>query len=192
MVEIVSSTNRLLGSTSPSNSGLGVFLNQLSQVGNNRVLEIRPMDHTQTQANGDLVHKQQFEIQYQTMGDDQIKTLRFTQFLTPFDGKKLTASQLNTITEQLGEAGHIKPKWLTSVRGVGRPSALLVAQAMREEIGKGTISNEQNLIKVLDGWITNGREKMGPLFINSREQREQLIELGKAWLNNKDSGRPSA
>lgn len=190
VVEIVSSANRLLGSTSPSNSGLGVFLNQLSQVGNNRVLEIRPMDHTQTQANGDLVHKQQFEIQYQTLGDDQIKTLRFTQFLTPFDGKKLTASQLNTITEQLGEAGHIKPKWLTSVRGVGRPSALLVAQAMREEIGKGTINNEQNLIKVLDGWIEKGREKIGPLFINSREQREQLIELGKAWLSNNGSGRP--
>lgn len=195
VVEIVSNPNRLVGANPPSSSGLGAFLSHLgdgnntlqdAQLGNNRLLSIHRLDHKKVTANEDQVYKQTFEIRFQTLGDDQVKTLHFTQFLTSFDGKKLTASQLNVITAQLEEADQITPKWLTSVRGVGRPSALLVAQAMRKEIGNGNINNEQSLIKLLDGWIAEGRAKMGPLFINSREQREQLIELGKAWLNSKN------
>lgn len=196
VVEIVSDSNRLVGALSPSTSGLGIFLDQIVpkqsspsnlQLGNKCVLAVRQTDTAQTQGDGLLVYKQRFEIQYQTVGDTEVKTLYFTQFLTPFDGKQLTAGQLNDITEQLGEAGQLRPKWLTSVRGMGRPSALLVAQAMREEIAEGRISNEQGLIEVLDAWIAVGREKMGPLFIHSREQRQQLIELGKAWLNNRQA-----
>lgn len=197
VVEMVSRSNRLAGAVSPSPSGLGVSFDGLRQrlqtqndvlVGNDRILSIESIPSSSNRLKDRLVHSQAFEIRYQPQGTDQVKTLRFTQLLTAFDGIKLTAKQLNETVERLREAGHIKPKWLTSVMGVGRPSALLVAQAMRAEIDKGTIGNEKSLIEQLDQWIATGREKMGPLFINSREQREQLIELGNTWLRNKKAG----
>lgn len=199
VVEMVSKSNRLAGASSPSLSGLGVSFDGLRQklqtqndvlVGNDRILSIESIPSSSKRHKDRLVHSQAFEIRYQAEGTDQVKTLRFTQLLTAFDGIKLTARQLNETVERLCEAGHIKPKWLTSVMGVGRPSALLVAQTMRAEIDKGTIGNEKSLIQQLDQWIATGREKMGPLFINSREQREQLITLGAAWLSNKQAGLP--
>ncbi|MCE2744505.1 MAG: hypothetical protein LW710_01200 [Burkholderiales bacterium] len=199
VIEMISTPSRLVGATNSASTGLGLIFNQLilakqhgdniqnTQFGNHRLLEIIPVDAKKPLKEGQLIHSQQFLIRYQAEGESEVKSISYTQFLAPFDGKKLTAKQLNDTLEELNQ-NDATPKLICSTKGIGRPSALLVAQAMQAKIREGAINNDKQLIDQIDKWAKAGRSEFGPLFINSREQREQLIILGQSWLANKKAG----
>ncbi|HEX4917015.1 MAG TPA: protein-tyrosine phosphatase family protein [Limnobacter sp.] len=192
VVEMVGTPSRMLGREqrkapgAPQHKGLGVALgallpkdggSQTVMVGQHHVA-ITPIPLERSECEGGLVEAQRFKITYRRPGEQKNRVLFFTQLLTPYDGKKLTADQLSESLDVLQEAGHLKPKWLTSVRGVGRPSALWVAQAMRIEIARGHVKDEAQLAALLDTWIEHGKKALGPLFINTRAQRQALMEFG--------------
>lgn len=198
-LEIISDPRRWTAPAWQSNSGLGALLNDMRssvvagghiqdyQFGDKQVVSVRLLKPAKMSEEMPLVRTQEFEIHYKTIGDTAIKKLTYAQILTPFDGKKLSAKQLDEIVEFLNRTGNTGAKWLTSVKGVGRPSAILVAQAIQTSIANGSITDEASLIEKLDAWIAQGRSTAGHLFINSRQQKQQLLELGKVWLASSPS-----
>ncbi|HEX4879561.1 MAG TPA: protein-tyrosine phosphatase family protein [Limnobacter sp.] len=198
VLEIISRPNRVFGdeqaTANASGKGLGVALAALlkkTEDGQEGLLvgALGPYQVTVRRLPADaqtpgkqLVQSQRIEVWYQKADGSPAKRLLFTQMLTHYDRKKLTVDQLDEGVSLLREAGYVKPKWLSSVRGGGRPSALLVAQAMRLEIANGNIKTEAQLQLVLDDWIAQGRSVIGPLFVNTQEQQQALIDLGKRWI----------
>ncbi len=195
IVEIVSDPNKLAFSEEPSEKGVNFIQKQIAQkflengnlafsLGDFKVLSVQAVNNPKHQ-HSNLTYTQAFTIQYQTkLENGQLsapKTIEYKQVYTPFDGKKLNSSQLTELVENLYSTQDM-PSWMVSAKGVGRPSAIWMAQAIRSEIAKGNIKNQIQLQQKMDQWIKDGRRDRGRLFVHSKEQYVQLLEFGQQQL----------
>lgn len=198
VVEIVSNPDKLAFAKGESFSGVNLIKGAIADrllrgeqvnldLKDHKIVSIKAVDDTQAERDG-VARKQTFRIEYQSKLEGGVlsepRFIEFTQVYTAFDGKKLQAGQLDEIVNKLYSKNQ-SPTWLVSKRGVGRPSAIWVAQSIRAEVNSGNIKNLAQLKAQMDRWIEEGRRDRGPLFIHTQEQYQQLIEFGKNQLASK-------
>lgn len=195
IVEIVSDTNKLAFAKKAAKEGSNILsegvikklLNSESpglKFGDHEILGVQAIASDSNKSNR-YSYTQTFRIQFQTKLPDgslsEPKTIDYQQVYTPFDGVKLTSKQLDEIVKTL-YTKEDAPRWMVSMLGVGRPSAVWVAQSIRSEIAKGHIKTEAQLTEKMNAWIEQGRRDRGPLFIHSDEQYAQLLTFGLKQL----------
>lgn len=203
IIEIISSKDRLGGMSKAPVKGLSWLTAQHIEpngeggpaqpifIGSRRIDRIERLSLTVTNDNPAL-EAHQFRLSWTDFSKPhQPRTgcHEYIQIYTPFDGLKLKAEHLDWILKISSQHRSHALLRLVSAAGFGRPSAMLCAIAIEEEIKSGQINDEETLRSRIESMITMGRHLRGaPYFIHTSQQKDELLQFGRLRL--KENERP--